>query len=127
MFSGWENLGEYLDSYTYRQSQEKFSDSIQRALADQAVLIGEAGTGTGKTIAYLIPLLLYAVETETRVAVSTDTKSLQTQLLTKDIPLVESILGLSPGAELCLGASNYICKRKMKAAVDQGGLLLAGS
>lgn len=127
MFSGWESLGEYLDSYTYRQSQEKFSDSIQRALADQAVLIGEAGTGTGKTIAYLIPLLLYAVETESRVAVSTDTKSLQTQLLTKDIPLVESILGLSPGAELCLGASNYICKRKMKTAVDQGGLLLAGS
>jgi ATP-dependent DNA helicase DinG len=59
--------------------------------------------------------------------VSTETRSLQTQLLEKDIPLVERILGESARAELCLGASNFICKRKMASAVDKGELLLAGA
>jgi len=125
-FPGWEGLEKFLPGYTYRPGQARLSDAIAEAFTGGEILIAEAGTGTGKTLAYLIPLVIYAIEHETRVAISTDTRALQTQLLEKDIPLVERILGRSLQAELCLGASNYVCKRKLGDAVNQGGLLLAG-
>ncbi|MCE9600081.1 MAG: ATP-dependent DNA helicase [Spirochaetia bacterium] len=125
-FPGWEQLEDFLPGYRYRDTQERLSDAIGRSLVSGDVLISEAGTGTGKTLAYLIPLISYAIQNDVRVAVSTDTRSLQAQLMQKDIPLVEQILGTSSGAELCLGASNYVCKRKLGETVDQGGLLLAG-
>ncbi|MBL8021612.1 MAG: ATP-dependent DNA helicase [Leptospirales bacterium] len=125
-FPGWEQLADFLPGYRYRETQERLSDAIGRSLLSGNVLISEAGTGTGKTLAYLIPLISYAIQNDVRVAVSTDTRSLQSQLIEKDIPLVERVLGTDSGAELCLGASNYICKRKLAETIDQGGLLLAG-
>lgn len=123
----WENLGEFLDSYRPRAAQKSMAAAVERALYDQEILIAEAGTGTGKTLAYLIPLLEFARQTDTRVLVSTETRSLQSQLLEKDIPLVERIRNEAAEAQLCLGASNFICKRKMSQALDKGELLLAGS
>lgn len=125
-FGGWDHLGEFLDSYRPRAAQKSMARAVEKALYDQEILLAEAGTGTGKTLAYLIPLLEFAKQTDTRVVVSTETRSLQSQLLDKDIPLVERILGEPARAELCLGASNFICKRKMSGAVDRGELLLAG-
>ena len=107
-------------SYEYRPQQEKMATSVEDALEERRHLLVEAGTGVGKTLAYLLPILAYALENEVRVAISTETRSLQKQILEKDIPLAEKILGKSIQAEICLGASNYVCKRKLEKVVREG-------
>ncbi len=83
-------------------------------------MIAEAGTGVGKSLAYLIPAALISIETEEPVVISTETKSLQQQLLSKDIPMVSKILGIDLKAEVAMGASNYVCKRKMNHVFRDG-------
>lgn len=100
--------------------------SVQQALQSQRPLLVEAGTGSGKTLAYLLPLLHYAIETKQRVAVSTDTRSLQRQILERELPAAQAILGEQIRAEICLGAANFICKRKLKAAIDEGSFTADG-
>ena len=84
------------------------ADAVQRALADDRVLVCEAGTGTGKTLAYLVPAILSG----RKVVVSTATRALQEQIFTKDIPLIRATLGLQVSAALMKGLANYLCLRR---------------
>jgi ATP-dependent DNA helicase DinG len=100
--------------YEYRQGQYEMAKAVERALAERRHLIVEAGTGTGKTLAYLLP----ALRTGQRVIVSTGTKALQDQLFFRDVPFLETLLG---ELRVCYmkGRSNYLCRRKLYALRDQ--------
>ncbi len=93
-----------------RLGQVEMARSVDRALRESAVALVEAGTGTGKSLGYLVPAALFARETGERVVVSTYTKNLQDQLYRKETPLLESVV---PGvrAERLLGRENYLCTR----------------
>ena len=100
--------------YEYRPGQLEMAKAVERALAEHRHLIVEAGTGTGKTLAYLLP----ALRTGQRVIVSTGTKALQDQLFFRDIPFLETLLG---DLRVCYmkGRANYLCRRKLAALRDQ--------
>ncbi|HUA99718.1 MAG TPA: helicase C-terminal domain-containing protein [Terracidiphilus sp.] len=100
--------------YEYRPGQLEMAKSVERALAERRHLIVEAGTGTGKTLAYLLP----ALRTGQRIIVSTGTKALQDQLFFRDIPFLETLLG---PLRVCYmkGRANYLCLHKLAALRDQ--------
>ncbi|MGH9605457.1 MAG: ATP-dependent DNA helicase [Terracidiphilus sp.] len=100
--------------YEYRPGQLEMARAVERALGERRHLIVEAGTGTGKTLAYLLP----ALRTGQRVIVSTGTKALQDQLYFRDVPFLETLLG---GLRVCYmkGRANYLCRRKLAALRDQ--------
>jgi ATP-dependent DNA helicase DinG len=100
--------------YEYRPGQLEMAKAVERALAERRHLIVEAGTGTGKTLAYLLP----ALRTGQRVIVSTGTKALQDQLYFRDVPFLETLLG---ELHVCYmkGRANYLCRRKLAALRDQ--------
>ena len=100
--------------FEYRPGQYEMAKAVERALAERRHLIVEAGTGTGKTLAYLLP----ALRTGQRVIVSTGTKALQDQLFFRDVPFLESLLG---ELRVCYmkGRANYLCRRKLFALRDQ--------
>src|SRR5580692_8313977 len=100
--------------YEYRPGQLEMAKAVERALTERRHLIVEAGTGTGKTLAYLLP----ALRTGQRVIVSTGTKALQDQLYFRDIPFLESLLG---DLRVCYmkGRANYLCRHKLVALRDQ--------
>ncbi|MEO7730151.1 MAG: ATP-dependent DNA helicase, partial [Kofleriaceae bacterium] len=95
--------------YEDRREQREMSAAVARALEDARPLIVEAGTGTGKTLAYLIPALLSGK----RVVVSTGTRALQDQIARHDVPLLRSILARPFSAVVLKGVSNYACRRKL--------------
>ena len=96
--------------YEYRPGQLEMAKAVERSLAERRHLIVEAGTGTGKTLAYLLP----ALRTGQRVIVSTGTKALQDQLYFRDVPFLESLLG---DLRVCYmkGRANYLCRHKLVA------------
>ena len=100
--------------YEYRPGQLEMAKAVERALAERRHLIVEAGTGTGKTLAYLLP----ALRTGQRVIVSTGTKALQDQLYFRDIPFLESLLG---ELRVCYmkGRANYLCRHKLVTLRNQ--------
>ncbi|HEY1766209.1 MAG TPA: helicase C-terminal domain-containing protein [Terracidiphilus sp.] len=100
--------------YEYRPGQLEMAKAVERALTERRHLIVEAGTGTGKTLAYLLP----ALRTGQRVIVSTGTKALQDQLYFRDIPFLETLLG---ELRVCYmkGRANYLCRHKLGALRDQ--------
>ncbi len=102
-------LSEWHPKYEFRQGQLEMAEAVQSALADKKHLIVEAGTGTGKTLAYLVPAILSGK----RVVVSTGTKNLQEQLFFKDIPFLEKHLGAPLRACYMKGRSNYACRQKI--------------
>ena len=99
--------------YEFRKGQLEMAQSVERALEEKRHLIVEAGTGTGKTLAYLLP----ALRTGQRVIISTGTKNLQEQLFFKDVPFLESLLG---PLRVCYmkGRSNYLCRHKLYALAN---------
>ncbi len=101
-------------AFEHRPGQYDMARAVEKALEDKRHLIVEAGTGTGKTLAYLLPALRLARERNQRVIISTGTKNLQEQLYFKDIPFLESLLG---PLKVCYmkGRSNYLCKHKLYA------------
>lgn len=106
-FSKDGTLAQKLSNYNPRTGQMKFADSVVRAMAKNDVLIVEAGTGTGKTYSYLVPPLL----ADKKIVVSTKTKALQDQLISKDIPNLLSMMDLEHLHAISLkGQSNYICR-----------------
>jgi ATP-dependent DNA helicase DinG len=102
-------LARAIPHYEDRAEQRQMSAAVARALDDERPLIVEAGTGTGKTLAYLVPALLSGK----RVVVSTGTRALQDQIARHDVPLLRSILARPFSAVVLKGVSNYVCRRKL--------------
>ncbi|MDR1520723.1 MAG: hypothetical protein LBU23_11395 [Planctomycetota bacterium] len=105
--------------YESRAGQMEMAVSVAGALNDGGHLMVEAGTGIGKSLAYLAPALEFAVLNHTPVVVSTNTKNLQAQLFNKDIPLLRKALDIEFKAALLKGRGNYLCLRKLLYALDQ--------
>ena len=105
-------LASRLQGYTPRPQQQAMAESVADILAAGGILVCEAGTGTGKTFAYLVPALLSG----RKVLVSTGTKNLQDQLFHRDLPLVRAALGLPVRVALLKGRANYLCLHRLEAA-----------
>jgi ATP-dependent DNA helicase DinG len=101
-------LSEWHPGYEYREGQLRMAEAVEKALADRKHLVVEAGTGTGKTLAYLVPAILSGK----RVVISTGTKNLQEQLFFKDIPFLEKHLGPLRACYM-KGRANYACRQKI--------------
>lgn len=101
-------LQQSLATYEERSGQLEMARAVERALREERVLVCEAGTGTGKTLAYLLPAIL----SDKKVIVSTATRALQEQIFAKDLPLIARTLGLTPRAALMKGIGNYVCRRR---------------
>ncbi|HWC77023.1 MAG TPA: DEAD/DEAH box helicase, partial [Blastocatellia bacterium] len=101
-------------NYEYRAGQVQMAEAVNNTLSHGGIALIEAGTGTGKTLAYLIP----ALASEERVIVSTATKNLQEQLHKKDIPFLQQIIPRKFQATCMKGRSNYVCLHKLKKAEE---------
>lgn len=106
-------LSQALPGYEYRPQQEQVLKVIFQALKEGKHALVEAGTGTGKSLAYLLPAIFWACQKGCRVAIATHTISLQEQLWYKDIPLLQRLLPFSFRAAILKGRSNYICRRRL--------------
>ena len=104
-------LAKEIKGFEYRQEQEEMAQYIQDAINEDRKIIVEAGTGTGKTLVYLIPSIKWAVTNKRKVIIATNTINLQEQLLLKDIPLAKSIIKDEFSYVLVKGRNNYVCKR----------------
>ncbi len=109
-----------------RPQQRRMARAVAEALAAPGHLAVEAGTGVGKSFAYLVPLILYAVEQRTKVVVSTYTISLQEQLIHKDVPMLKDRLDVPFTAVLVKGRGNYLCLRRLARAERSRRDLFAG-
>ncbi len=112
-------LARALPGYAYRPEQAAMAKAVGLALARLEPLIVEAGTGTGKTFAYLVPALLSGRS----VIISTGTRTLQDQLFRRDVPLLAKALGLPAKIALLKGRANYLCRHRLELATQQGSLL----
>ncbi|WP_272423349.1 ATP-dependent DNA helicase [Polyangium jinanense] len=101
-------LARAFEGYEDREGQLAMADAVERSLEEDRVLLCEAGTGTGKTLAYLVPAILSG----RKVVISTATKALEEQIFAKDLPLVAEYLGLRVSAALVKGLGNYLCLRR---------------
>src|SRR3981081_3913329 len=101
--------------------------AVARTLEDERHLVVEAGTGVGKSIAYLAPAVLYAIQEKKKAIVSTHTINLQEQLLQKNIPILKKILPVEFDAALMKGRQNYLCPRRLERALQQAGELFTTS
>jgi DNA polymerase-3 subunit epsilon/ATP-dependent DNA helicase DinG len=104
----------HFPNYEYRPQQVEMLRSVTKALSDNRHLLVEAGTGTGKSMAYLLPAALWALKNGHRVVVSTNTINLQDQLINKDIPDLRSAMGINLSASVMKGRSNYLCPRRLE-------------
>ena len=104
----------YFPNYEYRPQQVEMLRSVTKALSESHHLMVEAGTGIGKSMAYLIPAALWAMQNNTRVVISTNTINLQDQLINKDIPDLRNALGVDLRAIVIKGRSNYLCPRRLE-------------
>ncbi|HEX8372352.1 MAG TPA: DEAD/DEAH box helicase, partial [Chthoniobacterales bacterium] len=110
-------------NFEHREEQQQMAGLVAGALEAQEHLIVEAGTGVGKSLAYLIPAVLYAQEAKKKAVISTHTINLQEQLVYKDIPLVQKILPNEFEAVMLKGRHNYFCPRRLERALAQAGEL----
>jgi len=109
-------LAHAVPDYRPRPQQLEFASAVLEAIEKAGVLIAEAGTGTGKTFAYLVPALLAGG----RVIISTGTKTLQDQLYHRDLPRIRAALGIPLDTALLKGRANYVCLHHLEAAAQQG-------
>ncbi|MCK9440277.1 MAG: DEAD/DEAH box helicase [Methanothrix sp.] len=100
-------------NYQPRQQQIDMANSVELALNSRKHAVIEAGTGTGKTFAYLVPAINYSIKNNVNVVVSTKTKNLQSQILNKDIPFLKKILPFNFNTEKVVGIGNYICFHRL--------------
>ncbi|HWR12034.1 MAG TPA: helicase C-terminal domain-containing protein [Rectinemataceae bacterium] len=117
-------LSQKMPAFEPRASQIAMTSDVASLFNQGGILAAEAGTGVGKSFAYLVPAMAWAQGNEERVVISTATINLQDQLFSKDIPLVASIFKKKLKAVLVKGRSNYICKRRLGEAIEEEGLLL---
>jgi ATP-dependent DNA helicase DinG len=113
------NIARKLPAYEHRTEQLEMAHAVTRAIERPGHLVVEAGTGVGKSFAYLVPAIQAAVELKKKVVVSTHTIALQEQLLNKDIPFLRSVMKDEFTAVLVKGRSNYISLRRLNGAVER--------
>ena len=109
-------LARNINGFTPRAPQQELAQAVARALERAETLVAEAGTGTGKTFAYLLPALLSG----RRVLISTGTKTLQDQLFHRDLPAVRAAVGAPVKTALLKGRSNYLCRHRLTSTAEQG-------
>src|SRR3990172_7815408 len=107
-------FSKHFPNYEFRPEQVQMLRAVARAFSEGRHLMVEAGTGTGKSVAYLIPAAQWALQNGERVVVSTNTLNLQDQLINKDVPDLQQALGLDFRATVLKGRSNYLCPRRLE-------------
>jgi ATP-dependent DNA helicase DinG len=110
-------------NFEYRREQQEMAVAVAAALSEKRHLVVEAGTGVGKSLAYLIPAVLWAVEHRKKAVISTYTINLQEQLVYKDIPIVQKILPVNFEVMLWKGRGNYLCPLRLERAMQNAGEL----
>jgi len=111
-------LASLSENYEERPTQTELASAVARAFNNGSIGAFEAGTGVGKSFAYLLPAMLWALDNKDRVVISTGTINLQQQLIDKDIPMAQKIIGRPVKAVLLKGRQNYICKRRLAEAMQ---------
>ncbi len=112
----------HLAGYENRPEQLRMAFAVTEALNRHRIALIEAGTGTGKSLAYLVPAILWSLAGRERLVVSTNTINLQEQLIRKDLPFLQRATGLDFRVELVKGRANYLCKRRLDSATAEPGL-----
>src|SRR6266481_3691227 len=100
-------------NFEFRPQQQEMAVAVARALENREHLAVEAGTGVGKSLAYLVPAILHAVAHKKKAIVSTHTINLQEQLTEKDLPMLEQILPVKFSFTMLKGRGNYLCTRRL--------------
>jgi ATP-dependent DNA helicase DinG len=106
-------------NFEFRPQQQEMAVAVARALENRDHLAVEAGTGVGKSLAYLVPAILYAVANKKKAVVCTHTINLQEQLTQKDLPMLEQILPVKFSFTMLKGRANYLCTRRLQKAIQQ--------
>ncbi len=119
-------------NFEFRPQQQQMAVAVARALQNQKHLAVEAGTGVGKSLAYLVPSILFAVAHKKKAIISTHTINLQEQLSEKDLPMLTGVLGALPepvkfSYAMLKGRANYLCTRRLQKAMQQSGNLFTTS
>jgi ATP-dependent DNA helicase DinG len=119
-------------NFEFRPQQQEMAVAVARALENGEHLAVEAGTGVGKSLAYLIPSILFAASRRKKAVVSTHTINLQEQLTEKDLPMLAGVLGKLPSPvkfsfAMLKGRANYLCTRRLHKAMQQSGSLFTSS
>lgn len=124
---GKDGLLSRAKSFEFRAEQQRMASAVAEALAENHHLVVEAGTGVGKSLAYLVPAVLYALREKRKAIISTHTINLQEQLLNKDIPIVRGLLDQPFEAALLKGRQNYLCPNRLDRALQSQNDLFTGS
>ncbi|MHA3773606.1 ATP-dependent DNA helicase [Verrucomicrobiota bacterium sgz303538] len=114
-------------NFEYRQEQQEMAVSVAQALSEERHLVVEAGTGVGKSLAYLVPSILWAHEKKRKAVISTYTINLQEQLVYKDIPILQKVLPVEFEAMLWKGRQNYLCPLRLDRAISSSGELFTST
>lgn len=115
-------FSKFISDYEPRDSQIEMLESVGKAFNNDDIAIIEAGTGVGKSFAYLLPALEWVRNNQERVVISTGTINLQNQLLEKDIPMLQRIIGSKISVALVKGRGNYVCKKRLLEAIEEDSL-----
>lgn len=103
-----------MERYENRLDQVQMAEAVNRCCRGGGSLLIEAGTGTGKSIAYLLPLIAYSIRSDEKVLISTSTKTLQSQIIHTELPFIQKALGWDFSYCLCLGGENYLCRKRLR-------------
>ncbi len=114
-------------AFEYREQQQRMAMEVARALVDGGNLMAEAGTGVGKSFAYLVPAILFAVRRKKKAIICTNTINLQEQLFEKDLPILKQVLPLEFSFSMLKGRGNYLCTRRLDKAMQQSHSLFTTS
>src|SRR3954466_8968625 len=110
-------------NFEYRPQQQQMAVAVARALESREHLCVEAGTGVGKSLAYLVPAILFAKANSKKAVISTHTINLQEQLTQKDLPMLEAVLPVKFAFTMLKGRGNYLCSRRLHKAMLQASSL----
>src|SRR6266704_4007427 len=114
-------------NFEFRPQQQQMAVAVARTLEERKHLAVEAGTGVGKSLAYLIPAILFAKRNKKKAVVSTHTINLQEQLTQKDLPMLQQILPVDFEFTMLKGRANYLCTRRLQRAMQQSASLFTSS
>jgi ATP-dependent DNA helicase DinG len=123
-------LQDILPGFSPRPQQIQMAQAVEEGLANGRKVIIEAGTGVGKSLAYLLPSAIWAVENKKKVVIATYTKALQEQLIGKDLPIVQKVLkakGVDLNFSLLMGSENYLCLQRLHQTLEGGADLFASA